>query len=343
MKNAPKVQSILVIHQGALGDFILALPALEILRKAFPQAKSVIMGYPRILELVEKRFYAEEILSIDQKGMATFFVREGSLDFNLSQFFKRFDLIVVFGRDGNGTLIGNLKRVCQGRILPINSSPPWDEKVHFTDHLLKQFTQHGFPASESKPILHLKDSDREWAKDFWKRKGVTLEERAKLIILHPGSGSKRKVWPLDRFFSLAHTLRNHLGSKIFIVLGPAEGAETQKTFEGIEPNSFILGKGLTLLQLASLMEGCWFFMGNDSGVSHMATALGLPTLVIFGPTDERVWSPRGEKTSVVRSGVPCSPCPQERFFQCKDFECLRGIEMGEVLAGLEKIGVKVKS
>ena len=343
MKNAPKVQSILVIHQGALGDFILALPALEILRKAFPQAKSVIMGYPRILELVEKRFYAEEILSIDQKGMATFFVREGSLDFNLSQFFKRFDLIVVFGRDGNGTLIGNLKRVCQGRILPINSSPPWDEKVHFTDHLLKQFTQHGFPASESKPKLHLKDSDREWAKDFWKRKSVTLEERAKLIILHPGSGSKRKVWPLDRFFSLAHTLRNHLGSKIFIVLGPAEGAETQKTFEGEEPNSFILGKGLTLLQLASLMEGCWFFMGNDSGVSHMATALGLPTLVIFGPTDERVWSPRGEKTSVVRSGVPCSPCPQERFFQCKDFECLRGIEMVRVLGGLERIGVKVKS
>src|SRR4030066_1183957 len=88
-----QVQSVLVIHQGALGDFILTLPALETLRKAFPEAKSVIMGYPRILELVEKRFYADEILSIDQKGMATFFVREGSLDSNLSQFFKRFDLI----------------------------------------------------------------------------------------------------------------------------------------------------------------------------------------------------------------------------------------------------------
>ena len=70
-KKTPGIQSILVIHQGALGDFILALPALETLRKAFPHAKSAIMGYPRILELVEKRFYAEEILSIDQKGMAT--------------------------------------------------------------------------------------------------------------------------------------------------------------------------------------------------------------------------------------------------------------------------------
>jgi len=341
IKETPEVQSILVIHQGALGDFILALPALQTLRKALPRAKSVIMGYPRILELVENRFYAEEILSIDQKGMASFFVQGGSLDFTLSQFFKTFDLIVLFGRNGGGTVIGNLKRVCQGRILPINSSPLWDEKVHFSDHLLKQFAQHGFFASESNPKLHLKDSDREWAKDFWKRKGVTLEERAKVIILHPGSGSKKKVWPLDRFLSLAYTLRDHLSSKILIVLGPAEGTETQKAFEGMEPSSFILGKGLTLLQLASVMEGCWFFIGNDSGISHMANALGLPTLVIFGPTDERVWSPKGEKTSVVRSGVPCSPCPQERFFQCKDFECLKGIEMREVIDELERIGIKV--
>ena len=342
-KKTPEIQSILVIHQGALGDFILALPALETLRKVFPHAKSVIMGYPRILELVEKRFYAEEILSIDQKGMATFFVREGSLDFTLSQFFKTFDLIVVFGKDGEGIVIKNLRRVCEGRILHINPFPPWDEEVHLTDHLLKQFAQHGFPASELNPKLHLKESDREWAMDYWKSKGITLEERSRVIILHPGSGSKKKVWPLERFLNLARTLQDHLGSKILVVLGPAEGPEVQKAFEGRGPTEFILAKGVTLLQLASVMEGCWFFIGNDSGISHMAAALGLPTIVIFGPTDQRVWSPRGEKAFVVQRGVHCSPCPQERFFQCKDFECLKGIEIGEVLEGLEKIGIEIKS
>jgi ADP-heptose:LPS heptosyltransferase len=343
MKKAPEVQSTLVIHQGALGDFILALPVLGTLRRVFPQAKTVIMGYPRILELVEKRFYAEEILSIDQKGMATFFVREGFLDFDLSQFFKTFDLIVVFGRDGEGTVVGNLRRVCQGQVLPIHSFPSWDEKVHLTDHLLKQLVHYGFPVSASNPQLHLRESDREWAKDFWKNKGVTLEERAKVIILHPGSGSKKKVWPLHQFLNLAHTLRNHLNSKILIVLGPAEGIETQRAFEGREADPFILGKGLTLVQLASVMEGCWFFVGNDSGISHMATALGLPTMVIFGPTDERVWSPKGEKVIVIRKEVHCFPCPQERFFLCRDVECLKGIEMREVFDGLERIGVKVKS
>jgi ADP-heptose:LPS heptosyltransferase len=75
----------------------------------------------------------------------------------------------------------------------------------------------------------------------------------------------------------------------------------------------------------------------------MATALGLPTMVIFGPTDHRVWSPKGEKVIVIRKEVHCFPCPQERFLLCKDVECLKGIEMGEVLNGLERIGVKVKS
>jgi ADP-heptose:LPS heptosyltransferase len=342
-QKTPGVQSVLVIHQGALGDFILALPAFETLRKAFPHAKSVIMGYPRILELVEKRFYAEKILSVDQKGMATFFVREGPLDLALTQFFKTFDLIVVFGRDGEGPVIRNLKRVCEGRILQINSFPPWNEKVHLTDYLLKQFAQYGLPASGSTPRLHLKESDREWAKDFWQGRGVSPAERSKVIILHPGSGSRRKVWPLDRFFNLACFLQDRLGSKILIVLGPAEGPEVQKAFEGKGPNSFIVAKGLTLLQLASAMEGCRSFIGNDSGISHMAAALGLPTVVVFGPTDQDVWSPRGEKTFVIRRGIPCSPCPSERFFQCKDFGCLRGIEVEEVLQGLEKIGASIRS
>jgi ADP-heptose:LPS heptosyltransferase len=341
--HAPGVSSVLVIHQGALGDFILALPALETLRHAFPHAKLIIMGYPRILELVEKRFYADEILSIDQKGMASFFVREGVLDFQLSQYFETFDLIVVFGKEGESTIIRNLRKVCQGRILHIHSFPPWDEKVHLTDHLLKQFARYGFPESRSTPKLHLKESDREWAGDFWKSKGVTPEERSKVIVLHPGSGGKRKVWPLDRFLNLTHMLQDQHGSRILIVLGPAEGPEVQRAFEGMGPTPPILAKGLALLQLASVMEGCRFFVGNDSGISHMAAALGLPTVVIFGPTDRRVWSPRGEKTFVVSRDVYCSPCPQERFFQCKDVECLSGIGIGEVLGGAVKIGIPFNS
>jgi ADP-heptose:LPS heptosyltransferase len=341
-KKPPEVQSILVIHQGALGDFILALPALQTIRKAFRQARSVIMGYPRILGLVHERFYADDIFSVDQKGMASFFNREGGLDFSLSEFFKTFDLVVVFGKDGEGAIIRNLRRVCQGRILSISSFPPWTEKIHITHHLLKQLERYGIRASESYPRLYLKKSDRAWARDFWESKGITPEERSKVIILHPGSGSKKKAWPLDRFLSLARTLQDRLGSRMLVVLGPAEGPDVRMAFEGVGLSAPVLAKGLTLLQLASVMEGCRFFVGNDSGISHMAAALGLPTLAIFGPTDQRVWSPRGEETVVVCREIHCSPCPQERFFQCRDSECLKAVEVKEVLEGLEEIGIDLK-
>jgi ADP-heptose:LPS heptosyltransferase len=334
-----EVQSILILHQGALGDFILALPTLANLRKALPQARCVIMGYPRILELVDKRYYAEEVLSIDQKGMASFFVQGGPLDRSLSQFFSQFDLTVVFGKGGGVTIAENLKRVCRGGILQINSFPPWDEKIHVTDHLLSELSRHGFPMDEKKPRLYLNGSDREWGKEFWSANAVKPEERREMIVIHPGSGSKKKVWPVGRFLELSHHLQERLHSKLLVVIGPAEGGETQRLFEGMKLHPPIFARGLSLLQLASIMEDCRLFIGNDSGVSHLAAALGIPVLAVFGPTDPEVWSPRGQKVVVVRREIPCSPCPQERFFQCGHSDCLKEVSVGDVLRGVGQLEI----
>ncbi len=337
----PEVQSILVIHQGALGDFILALPVFKSIRKAFPGAKCFFMGYPRILQLAEGRFYAEQVFSIDQKGMATFFVGEGALDRTLSQFFSAFELIVIFGKDAEGPLIKNLKKVSEGRMLHIHSLPHWDGRVHLSDYLLNQLSRYDIPPSEPNPQLHLNESDRHWGKQFWMEKGVSPEERNQIIILHPGSGSRKKVWPLKKFLALFRQLDNRFRRKFLVVLGPAEGAETQQAFRELESSRVILARGLSLVQLASVMEGGRLFIGNDSGISHMAAALGLPTLAIFGPTDHRVWSPRGEHVEVVRIGLPCSPCPEERFFLCKEMDCLNQLEVGDVLNGLRRMGIEV--
>jgi len=168
-------------------------------------------------------------------------------------------------------------------------------------------------------------------------RGVTPEQRRAAILIHPGSGSKKKVWPLERFFDLSRYLQEHLSSRILIVLGPAEGPEVRKGFEEAAPGGPILVKGLSLIQLASVMEGCRLFVGNDSGVSHLAAALEIPTLAIFGPTDPKVWSPRGKNVMVSRKESHCSPCPQERFFQCQHLECLKAVGLEEVLRGIRKL------
>jgi heptosyltransferase-3 len=344
-EKTDEVQSILVIHQGALGDFILALPALRVLRKTFPGARSVVMGYPRILELVEKRFYAEEIISIDQRGMASFFVRGGTLDAGLSRFFSTFGLIVVFGRDGEGTVIGNLRRVCGGRILHINPFPPEHDRIHLSEHLLRELRRYSLSMPGQGPKLYLTRADQERGENYFRRRGLTVSESLETIVIHPGSGSKKKVWPVERFLEVVRYLQKHAGSRILIVLGPAEGPEVQKAFEGIEwdmgPSAPILLKGLSLLELASVVEWCRLFVGNDSGITHMAAALGVPTVAIFGPSDPKVWSPRGKKVVVVRRKIACSPCSQDKFLQCQNIECLKKVEVEDVLAGILRLGIEV--
>jgi len=337
-------RSMLIIHQGALGDFILALPALEILRQSFPPARIVFMGYPRILELIENRFYGQEILSIDQKGMASFFVRDGSLDPPLCGFFKNFDLIVVFGKNGEGNLIKNLQRATPGQVLHVNPFPRWDERIHLADHLLKELSRYKFPTpAGGVPRLHLKDSDRDWGRSYWEAKGVTPEERTGLIILHPGSGSRKKLWPPERFLDLMRILRKRSPSRWVVILGPAEGPEIRKVFEAEGAEALILVKGLPLIQLASVMEGARLCVGNDSGISHLAAALGIPTVAIFGPTDPKVWAPRGREVAVVYRKIHCSPCPQERFFLCQNLECLKGVSVEDVLEGIGRLGLGLRS
>ncbi|MEI9476106.1 MAG: glycosyltransferase family 9 protein [Deltaproteobacteria bacterium] len=340
-----EIQSILVIHQGALGDFILALPALRVLRKTFPKARSVIMGYPRILELVEKRFYAEEIVSVDSRGMASFFVRGGTLDAGLTGFFSAFDLIVVFGKDGEGPVIGNLRRVCEGRILHINSFPPEHDRIHLSEHLLRELRRYSLSIPGQEPKLYLTRADQEWGRTYCRRKGLTASESLETIIIHPGSGSKKKVWPVERFVDVVRHLKSHTGSRILVVLGPAEGPEVQKAFEVIEwemgPLAPIFLKGLSLLELASVIDGSCLFVGNDSGITHMAAALGVPTVAIFGPSDPKVWSPRGKKVVVVRRKIACSPCSQENFFHCQNIECLKKVEVEDVLAGVARLGFEL--
>lgn len=334
---------MLILHQGALGDFIVALPTLGALRQNFPRARIAVMGFPRILELVEKRFYADEILSVDQKGMASFFVRGGELDPGLSQFFRTFDLIVAFGKDEKGAILSNLHRVSEGRVVHLNLFPPWNEKIHMIDHLLRELRRYQFPVVVQNPKLYLTPTDQGWGKSYCRRRGLTDEERARAILLHPGSGSKKKTWPVERFIELFHYLQRHVGSRVFVILGPAEGPEIQKAFEEIQwdlgPRAPVLVKGLSLLGLASVMEGCRLYIGNDSGITHMAAALDIPTLAIFGPTDPVLWSPRGRSVVVVRRKMECSPCTQERFFQCQRPECLQQLGMEEVLKGLKGLGI----
>jgi ADP-heptose:LPS heptosyltransferase len=342
-----EARSILVIHQGAVGDFILALPALAALRKSCPRARFVLMGYPGILGLAKNRFYAEEITSIDQHGMASFFLGAGKLDEPLSEWFGTFDLIVAFGKRSAETLVRNIRRVATGRVLHIQSFSPERERIHQSDFLLRELRSYGVLSAGAKPVLCLTDKDRQWGEDYCRRIGLTPEETRGAVVIHPGSGSPRKVWPLDRFLSLIEKLEERRAARMLVVIGPAEGGEIEQAFEGkalgARRPAPVLLKDLSLLELASVIGRAGLFVGNDSGISHMASALGVATVAIFGPTDPVVWAPRGNSVIAVQSSADCCPCPRERLLQCSGLECLNGVAVQDVLEAIERVAPDVQS
>ncbi len=151
------------------------------------------------------------------------------------------------------------------------------------------------------------------------------------IILHPGSGG-RKNWPVDRYIDLVGELRRICDCSITFLAGPAEGTHVREQlllFSQGEKAALVADASIS--DVASLLDGAALYIGNDSGISHLAAAIGTPTLAIFGPTDPRLWAPTGEHVCVVRSAADCAPCGS-RVAACPEQHCLSAVTVDQVLA-----------
>jgi ADP-heptose:LPS heptosyltransferase len=153
---------------------------------------------------------------------------------------------------------------------------------------------------------------------------TTCPVKTPAAALHPGSGSERKNWPIERYRELAHLLERK-GLRTVWVLGPAED-------EGCAPAGSTVWHSPSLVDLAAFLARCELYVGNDSGVTHLAAASGCPTVALFGPSNPAVWGPRGESGRIVFSAVRCSPCHPSRDTDVScDRACMRGISVDRVI------------
>ena len=116
---------------------------------------------------------------------------------------------------------------------------------------------------------------------------------------------------------------------------PADTEAVQAVSEGLRGEKVTIAHTLPLSWLAETIASSSLYIGNDSGVSHLAAAIGIPTLAIYGPTDPRVWGVRGPAASVLWKGLSCSPCTREEARQCPRRRCLEDISIEEVIRQCE--------
>ena len=326
-----KPEEILMVHQGGLGDFILCLPAFGSIRRYYPEARIELMGYPRVLQLVEGRYYVDQGKSIDQAGLGSFYLKDGNLCGAVSRYFAGFDRAFLFLQDRGGIFYDNIRKTGVESVFPIAPFPEKGRRVHVIDHMLSSLSSIGIPPGGSIPRIFLLEEDRGFAEEWLRHKGAYKGVEKGLVALHPGSGSRKKLWPIKNFLDLAARITDDLRLKTILFIGPAEKEYLGSALERMRSMSPMYAEDLPLIHVASLLNRCRCYIGNDSGITHLAAAVGIPTIAVFGPTDPKIWGPRGERVAILRKNPGCSPCTEVELERCNQRRCLELIEVEEVI------------
>ncbi|MCS6771076.1 MAG: glycosyltransferase family 9 protein [Kiritimatiellae bacterium] len=278
----------LVLRGGAIGDFIVTLPVFAALRERWPTAQIELIGYPHIAEIARVAGLVDSIGSLHAAQIARFFALNPTIPEDQRAFIQSFDLVFNYFHDPDGTVETNLMRAGARQVI---SGSPIVRETHAVDHLLKPLESLAIYAAGASPRIDLPEIERAAGR-------ARLGPRQPAWILHPGSGSPSKNWPAGRFIELARRLRETGRQPLFLV-GEADAAAR----EGIERNAadISLLAGLSIREVAQILSVASGYIGNDSGITHLAAAVGAPTLALFGPTDPALWAPRGARVRVLRA------------------------------------------
>ena len=267
MESCPSNPRTLVIHTGGIGDFLLACPALKRLAASGPLE---LAGQRDRLSLAVGSGIAEAAHDLDAVGFASVFSAPSDA---FRAFAQRFTKAVVWMRD-DGVIANAFTEAGLPDVQTFPGLPPDDWREHASRYYLSCIRE------TEAPPLKLEFTPHAESLDF---------------VSHPGSGGTQKNWPFERFLALADILESS-GRRITWCRGPAEEALP------LPPSADILETG-SLTDLARRMAAARAYIGNDSGITHLAAAVGCPTIAIFGPTDPAVWAPSGERVHVVH-GAP---------------------------------------
>ena len=284
---------ILVIRGGAIGDFILTLPALKALRDARPQAHMEILGYKHIAVLAENRFYAQAVQSIEYGPLARFFARNSELPSELADHFASFDLIVSYLYDPDRIFETNLRR-CGVQTLICGPARIAENAGHAARQLARPIEQLGINVVDLAERIFPSIEDREFADEF------LASSPQPIIAIHPGSGSHKKNWPLANWIGLfSQNSRLAKLEGLVVISGEADEAQTDQLEREWKNRGVHFLRNLPLPRLAAVLEHA-VFIGHDSGISHLAAAAGANCILLFGPTDPDVWAPQNENVRVLR-------------------------------------------
>lgn len=286
---------ILVLHPGALGDIILSLPALSLLRRHYPHARLTLGGNLEFVDAVA-RGYADRTRSLSTIPLHRLYSADPLPEEDV-RFWKSYDRIVSWTGAGDAEFISRLLQT--GTMVQVS---PWKPDPLGKRHVARIFAESLYPwippvQSIPRTRIQIEPFRRDEAQNWLAERGWRSGEQ--LMALHPGAGSILKRWPIEHFRSMALQCLKEGNRKMLIVEGPAEAGLGRELAQGLTYQRILLAESLPLALLAALLTFCSGYAGNDSGISHLAAGLGVPSVVLFGSTSSEQWSPLGDQVIVL--------------------------------------------
>lgn len=311
---AREAQRAVILQPGALGDCLLTLPLVRLLKEALDLGGVDLVGHAEYVGILPERTCVDSIRSIDTAELHRLFAAPGGFDLAdrdpLIRMFADYSWIISFlgepGSDFEQNLIftANCSRSAEVITLPLK--PPASGRQHIAEFYVQQFAeQGGVPSHQAKVpekdvTIRVCEADRDRGVELLEQAGVDLSRR--LVVIHPGSGGPRKCWHLENFLAVARELRDREMEVLFL-LGPAE-IERLRPSEKVQIHAAALCTAhLALCQVVGILSNADAFVGNDSGVTHLAAGMGVRTVALFGPTDPAVYRPLGRSVVVLHDST----------------------------------------
>ncbi|MBI9019249.1 MAG: glycosyltransferase family 9 protein [Phycisphaerae bacterium] len=301
----------LIVQPGAIGDCVITLALVEMLHRQNGSAEIDIMGRTDYLSYFKNctaidnvlcmesaklhRLFDADVLDKSNKNLDSYDLADESNCDDLVKLFAKYDLIISFLHDDKNIFEQNIIRLAvrsgMVEVVTLKLQPPTNYKKHVSEYIIEQFlaeipfTRMEYPQEFPHPLI----------KNNENHQSITIEKITDItnpVIICPGSGGEYKCWPLENYIALADKLEEHFFEPVFI-LGPAELERFNTGQIQMLNNRFNLLTDTALEDIVAILDKATAFVGNDSGISHIAGAMHTKTIVIFGPTEPNIWQPLG--------------------------------------------------
>jgi len=332
---------ILIRVPNWVGDAVMAIPALETIRRTHPNGEICVLARPAVADLFSGQPFADRILKYDFRGSHRGWLGRERLAAELRK--EQFDAAVLlqnafegawlawragiperigFARDARGPLLTKAIRV------PQEGEIPKHESLYYLE-LLRRAGWIETSAAIAPIRLVVSEAERTSAESTLRRVGAR-ENTWRCAIAPGASYGAAKCWPPERFALLADRLISDCGADVIFFGTPGEKEIASRIGSKMKLRANYLVGETSMRDVAALLACCSVFIGNDSGAMHVAAAAGLPVIGIFGSTDPEGTAPVTEQFTLIREAVSCSPC---FLRQCPvDHRCMTRITVDSVFA-----------